>query len=268
MAWMTRLATAADYPNVARLFPELRVPDPTPTVEQFTTNMLPRVLLLCDGEAVLGYTFWLVLGATAHVVHVVVDPAARGRGAGTALMEATRAAALATGCQRWSLNVKVDNTPALRLYARCGLARAHDAWTMRMTWAAVDTLPAAAAAPAAFVLGDPDEQPVAARFGLEHERFAVWRRRGAILVALREADDLVGFAAFDPAFPGMHPFRVTRPALARALFDACRAHGGAGGRDFVHLVVEGDAALADALVASGAELQFALAHLRGPLATP
>src|SRR5437773_2813151 len=101
MPLRTRVATAADYGAFARLFPELRVPDPLPSEEQFARRMLPRVLLLAgdDGETI-GYAFWQRYGRMAHVVQVVVDPRTRGRGGGAALMEAVRVEVVRAGCSR------------------------------------------------------------------------------------------------------------------------------------------------------------------------
>lgn len=256
----TRLATVEDYAHFTRLFPELRVPDPLPTASDFATLMLPRVLLLCDGDAVIGYSHWQIYGQAAHVVHVVVDPTARNRGAGRALMEATRAAARAAGCTRWMLNVKLDNEPARRLYQRCGLGEAYHSWALRLDWAVVDALPRPGGSAA---LGAIDEAAIAARFDLLPERFELWRRRGATFVALWEDGAPVAFATYDARFAGAYPFRVARPELLRALLEAIRPHAVG---DQLRLSIEGDAPAKDALLGAGAALVFALAHMTGPLA--
>src|SRR5579883_2131386 len=117
-----RSATEADYPVFARLFPELRVEDPLLTPDQFAARMLPGTVIAEEGRDPVGYGSFRTYGSTAHVVHVVVDPCARGRGVGRALMDGLRARVRALSCDRWYLNVKQDNTEALRLYERCGLA--------------------------------------------------------------------------------------------------------------------------------------------------
>lgn len=59
----------------------------------------------------------------ARIYSLAVDPVARGRGlAQTLIVDAERTAA-ARGCDRVRLEVRVDNLPALALYARQGYAR-------------------------------------------------------------------------------------------------------------------------------------------------
>ncbi len=63
------------------------------------------------------------LPASAHVQMVrglAVDPACRGRGVGTALVEAAIAEAKARGARKLSLRVLGPNTVARRLYESCG----------------------------------------------------------------------------------------------------------------------------------------------------
>lgn len=63
------------------------------------------------------------LPASAHVWHcngLAVDPAARTRGVGRALMEAVIAEARARGGRRFTLRVFAPNEPARRLYERLG----------------------------------------------------------------------------------------------------------------------------------------------------
>ena len=55
-----------------------------------------------------------------HVVALWVDPGARRQGAGTALLAAARAEAVAAGAETLSLWVREDNAAALRLYAHLG----------------------------------------------------------------------------------------------------------------------------------------------------
>ncbi len=268
MAFTTRLATSDDYPIFARLFPELRVHDPMPDREHFAARMLPRVLLLeGDDGGAIGYAYWQRYDRTAHVVNVVVDPRVRGRGAGRALMDALRAHVAAIGCTRWYLNVKTDNTPALRLYERCGLVPEHGIWVLRITWAQIDTLPGAASpSVVAFVTTPADDPALGALYGYERDRLAQWRARPTTrLIALRDGGALAGFTAFDPTFPGAHPFRVAAPGLARPLLDGCRTAVPPGGYDYLHVTVEEHGALRDLFERAGATLDFALVQLGAAL---
>jgi GNAT superfamily N-acetyltransferase len=260
---ITRDATVSDYPAYVRLFHELKIPDPDPTPEHFAGQILPRVIVACEADAVIGYASWRTYGPTAHVMNVVVDPAARCRGIGGVLMDGVRARSIASGCTRWYLNVKRDNLAALQLYARCGLVHELDSWSLQIAWARV---PPPGGATAADTAQAADAAAVAARFAVDRDRFEFMRGRpGYVLVALREAGELVGFAAFAPDFPGAYPFCATRPELGGALLDAMRSHADHTRFDFVRATIEGDPALKDALVALGAEVTLEILRLSAPL---
>jgi GNAT superfamily N-acetyltransferase len=263
--WATRRATAADHAAVRRLFAELGVPDPPPEAEGFAQHWLPRVIVACDGacdgDEVVGYAHWRIYGGTAHVVNVVAASAARGRGVGGALMDAVRAAVRAEGCTRWYLNVKRDNAPALRLYARHGMAIERELWAMEIAWAQVDSLAGDREA-AAYTPGPEEDAAIADRFALERDRLASLRARpGTKVIALREGGAPAAYAAFEPQFPGAAVFCVARVALARPLFEGCRAHADLARFDFLRLVVDGARALAEALVAGGAKITFELRQM-------
>lgn len=250
----------------ARLFPELGVADPLPTAEQFASAMLPRVILLEeDGEA-LGYAFWQVYGPTLHVVQVVVAPKARGRRAGQALLKEVRGHGRRAGCSRWYLNVKKDNTPALRLYERLGFTREMEGWALRTAWDEVAKLPDEPRAPAPRAPQPSDDPAIARRFDLDVERIATLRARpGQVLVVLGEPDHPLAFAGFAPAFPGVYPIRVARSELARAVFDALRPHARA---PHLHVFVEGDRGLYELLCGVGARLEHAIFRMGAALPAP
>lgn len=261
-----RIATPDDHPVFARLFPELGVQDPLPDREDFAQQMLPRVLVLCDGPDPIAYATWQIHGCAAHVVQLVVDPRARGRGAGRALMAAVRAIVIGDGCTRWGLNVKRDNLPAIRLYERFGMRAQYDAWAMRVGWAQACAFPSGVGAPVAFTPRPEDDATIAARFAIDQERITRFRSRpGFVLAALREHGAIAAFAAFDTNFPRVFPFRVARVELAAPLFNALREHARADRPEIILLVVEADRALFDALRGAGAELLHELIHMGAPL---
>jgi len=268
---VVRVATAADYPLFVRLFPELGVDDPLLTREQFAERILPRALVVEDGgegdRSPVAYGSWRVYGDTAHVVHVIVDPRARRRGVGLMLMGALRERALGERCPRWYLNVKHDNAAAIRLYERCGMAVEQEGWALRLEWAQLASLRGDdRAGEPAVVCPSPasDDAEVAARLSLDLPRLSLVRARpGNVPVALREQGKPVAFGIFDPSFPSVYPLRAARVGLARRLFDAVRPLAGAA--PHVHTVVEGDGALCDALLATGAELRHAFYRMGAAL---
>ncbi len=258
--WATRRATTGDHAAVRRLFAELGVPDPPPEADGFAEHWLPRVIVACDGEEVIGYAHWRIYGGTAHVVHVVAAPHTRGRGVGGALMDAVRAAVRAEGCTRWYLNVKRDNAPALRLYERHGMAIERELWAMEIAWAQVDSLAGDREA-AAYTPAPEEDAAIAERFALDRGRLASLRANGMKVLALREGGAPAAYAAFDPRFPGAAVFCAARVELARPLFEGCRTHADLARFDFLRLVVDSDRALADALVAVGAKITFELLQM-------
>jgi GNAT superfamily N-acetyltransferase len=254
-----RPATLGDYGTFARLFPELGVPDPLLSPDEFAGRMRASTLIAENAGEALGYTFSRRYGATVHVVHVVTDPRARGRGVGRALLDAVRARAMAEGCTAWFLNVKQENATAIRLYKRAGMAIQREAWAVDVTWANLAALPRDCldGGVVSFVPAPEDDAELESRLGVDIDRLALLRSQPAasVLLALREAGAPVAFAAFDPAFPGVSQLRVARPGVARAVFDALRA---VARHEHVHVLVDGDRALYDALGAAGARLVHAI----------
>jgi ribosomal protein S18 acetylase RimI-like enzyme len=89
--------------------------------------MVPEATLVAIGpegalEGIVVTT--LVAPATAHIAQVAVDPAARGRGTGAALLQAASGAARALGARRVTLLVSESNAAARSLYARVGFTPA------------------------------------------------------------------------------------------------------------------------------------------------
>ncbi len=260
---MIRPAEPDDYEAYTRLFAELAIPDPVPTRERFVDSLLPRLSVAVRDGAVVGFCSWRPYGPLAHVVQIAVDRAVRGQRIGEQLLSHVRGLAIAAGCTRWYLNVKRDNTSAIKLYERVGLRRELESVVVSIAWRCLSPHPVTGG------LLEPSEDAVAAeRFAVPPERLAMWRSQGARgrfhLVALRDGDEITGIAAFDPDFPGAAMFRAVRPALAADLLEAMRPFA-LPAFDFVRATVEGDRPLADALIALGAETLFELHRLSAPL---
>ncbi len=260
MPLTARTATVADYEVYARLFPELAVPDPVLPRERFAAEMLPRTVVVEEGNRALGYGHYRIYADLAHVVHVVADPRARGRGVGRALMQALGARAAGEGCTGLYLNVKKDNGPAIRLYDRCGLAVEYESWPVRAEWSTLLALEGPAAR--AYVAPAEEDRLVEERFGFPAARIALSRTRPqAVVMAVADgADGPDGVAAFEPLVPGVYPIACRRPELARALFAALQPHATGS---FVYVTVERDRALADHLRLAGAELLFEIVRMSG-----
>ena len=62
-------------------------------------------------------------GSSAELISIAVDPAARGKGAASVLMQSTLRRLRRRGIPRVSLMVKVTNDPARRFYEKWGFTR-------------------------------------------------------------------------------------------------------------------------------------------------
>ena len=232
-----RSARPADYPAFVGLFGELQVPDPVPSVEEFTTNLSPAMLVAEADDSVVGYITWRHYATATAVANVVVKPAWRGRRIGELLLERVREQARAAGSSGWYLNVKADNASAIRLYERCGFTIRHESFALVMPWSAALALPVEEGLQPR-LLEPGDDGIVERTFGLDAGRVAALRaRQGTVLIAVDGAAGLVGFAAFSPGRPGVFPFRMLRPSVAGNLLRACHDRADIVRFDFVRLTV-------------------------------
>lgn len=264
-----RAARPGDYSDYARLFPELEVPDPVPTAERWWEKQGERTLIAEEGGQVRGYLWDELIGSTLYIRHVVTDPGFRRGGVAKRLIAASQARARAASAQRWCLNVKDDNVAAITLYESLGLKPAYVTLVLRMSWARVpapETDALAVREPAA------DDAPrVEVALGLLAGQVAHQRGIGRVLVAAFDAGGApVGFAAFDPTFPGAYPFRARDVSAAGALLKGMAPHrvafGSGDWRDVsVQLVVEENEPLGEALERIGAERVLRILHLAAPL---
>ncbi|MER5865524.1 GNAT family N-acetyltransferase [Kitasatospora sp. NPDC002040] len=128
-----RTARPEDEPELARLdhvswsWLSDVVPQPAPDAQLFDERRPPVNFLVAESEGrILGYIQQgspTPLPSNRHIRQIqgfVVDPAARGRGIGRALVEAACALARADGVHRMTLRVLAHNAQARRLYERCG----------------------------------------------------------------------------------------------------------------------------------------------------
>lgn len=262
-----RGATANDYPAYAVLFRELGVDDPTPSAEQFAAELAPSILIYERDGVPIGYVSYERLAANGFIRNLVVAPGARGAGVGAALMTAAASQLRERGAtDQWHLNVKADNIVAIRFYERLGMRVQHRSVVLRLPWANLDRLPADDTRVTVLPLSDGDDGDIERALGILTGLLPRFRaRRGIVLLQLRDEQRApLGVACFDPGFPGVFPFCVTRPALAAPLLRALAPH--ARPDDLaLQLVVENDDDLADALTAAGAASRLRLFHYAGPL---
>ncbi|HTR55362.1 MAG TPA: GNAT family N-acetyltransferase [Kofleriaceae bacterium] len=260
-----RPAEPRDYDAYARLFRELAIDDPVPTRDDWTRNLSRDVIVVERDAEVIGYAAFHKLAVAGHLRNIAVAPEARRGGFGRALMEAARDRLRADGAREWHLNVKIDNAPAIRLYESLGMTIEHRSTFVRFHWADVARLPSSPPAMVSAVEPSDDDELERA-FELLSGRIARTRTRpGRVILQLRDEHGApVGVACFDPAFPGAYPFCVAAPTFSGALLAALRPHARPGDA-WLGVSAEDDDALADALVAAGAEVRLQLLHYRGAI---
>ena len=82
-----------------------------------------RYVVVTDEEGrVIGYGGLLIVEQDAHITTLAVDPAVRRHRLGTRLMLTLVDLALTSGAHHLTLEVRVSNNPARRLYERFGFA--------------------------------------------------------------------------------------------------------------------------------------------------
>jgi len=263
---LIRPAHAGDYATFTRLFPELGVDDPVPSLERWSAELAPTTLIAERAARPVGYAFFQLLDTVGYVRNVVSAPEARRTGVGKALMLALAEHFRSRGAETWCLSVKPDNLPAIRLYEALGMRFKYASAALRIRWRELDALPAdpADAIPAAIAAAD--DAALESALHLASGMLADMRKRGRVMVGLfdRISRAPLGAAAFDPAFPGALPFRVLRAEYAPALLRALRGHA-LPELDWVQLVLEDDPALVSLLKAAGASVYLEFVQYCGAL---
>ena len=114
----------ADLPRVLELETAIYPQPWSPLVFTEELSQANRVYLVAvdDDDTVVGYAGLMVVAADAHITTVAVDPVARGNRLGTRLMLALADAAVEAGAEHLTLEVRMSNEAAQRLYERFGFA--------------------------------------------------------------------------------------------------------------------------------------------------
>lgn len=259
----TRPASIGDYAAFTRLFPALGVPDPTPSEARFAEAILPDAYVAEDAADVLGIVWARKRGVKLHVVYLIVDEVHRRRGVGRALMGAAAEHGRSLGLATWMLNVKPENTAARRLYSAIGMREVMASVSLKLAWASVARLPLSPATTEVTPLTDDARFEAVPGLGLGHSELAAMRALpGRVFYGAESEGQPVGLVAFDAAFPGVSPFRMTAPIHARALLESVAP---LAQHDHVHAFVEGDPALEELLTSVGATPSLRTLRMEGDI---
>ncbi|MGZ4163662.1 MAG: ribosomal protein S18-alanine N-acetyltransferase [Tumebacillaceae bacterium] len=93
-------------------------------VAELTQNHFAKYLVAIHEGVVVGYAgVWVILDE-GHVTNIAIHPDARGKKLGEALMRELMATAIANGAERMTLEARVSNFVAIRMYEKLGFASA------------------------------------------------------------------------------------------------------------------------------------------------
>ena len=119
-----RLATYEDMEELLRIEEECFAQErfDTELLEALVTSALFRSFVAEDESGTLGSAM-VYLGPhmeEAHILSIAVLPSARGKGVGKALAQRLEGEAIGAGARLMSLEVRMDNTSARKLYLTMG----------------------------------------------------------------------------------------------------------------------------------------------------
>lgn len=254
-----RQARVTDHAAYAKLFPELGVDDAIFDEARFAREIMPTTIVAEDESGPTGYAFYVVIGETTHVSHLVVAPRARRTGVGRALMLEIARRARDAACTTWRLNVRPENAPALALYEDLGMKRMFESCALRVEWRTIEDAPSGGR-----LIDASEDERIERSMKMLPGQLAQARAAKRLAIAIDQNGETTGAAVFDPHFPGAPVFRVTRPEHAVDLLRALRPHA-LPSFDFVGVKIEDQPAVADALLALGARVRLRIIHMAGPV---
>ena len=178
------------------------------------------------------------------------------------MLERVQASMRSQGCERWRINVKPDNVPAVRLYTSLGMTVQHACASIRFEWTLLDALPKPSGTLSIVEPDDEQRRTLESTYGLPMGQLATADGRDDAHVRAVFGADLQGVALFDAAFPGAFPFRADSLDAAMTLLHGLRP---LATQASMGIVAEDDDALDRLLVDAGARVPFRFVHMRGRL---
>ena len=263
MPLRARPANADDYDLLVRFHRYFELPDPDPARDWWERFHVHARFVEDESGRAVGYGLAYRLDQLAYVLHVSVEPDARRRGVGRAVMECLAKKLRDDGTTRWALNVKEENAPAIALYRSLGLEVAFVIEVLRIDVTKVAALPASSVS---VETSEPNEdRTVEDTFRFDHGRLERFREMpDRVLLRAREADRIVGVAGLDPRFPGAPIFRARDAGVARRLLEHMQTRVKPE-VEHLRLVLEDDDRLARVLVSAGGEREMKLLRMVGPI---
>ena len=121
-----RPMTEQDVPTIVAI-EEVSFPVPWSAnsfVSELRDNYLARYYCLELSGRIIGYMgLWIVMGE-AHITNIAIWPGCRGQGWGEYILKSIMHKLFSAGVQRFTLEVRVSNEPAQKLYTKLGFRAA------------------------------------------------------------------------------------------------------------------------------------------------
>jgi ribosomal protein S18 acetylase RimI-like enzyme len=258
-----RPAQPSDYAAYAHLFPQLRGQTIVLLREAWIREDQPYSLMAEVDGTVVGYVLWSDLG---HIGHLVVDEQWRGRRVGEQLLQAAANILRRRGLTEWTLNVREENRPAIKLYERMGFRPWRLEYELCVPWASVRVLPREKRRMKAYRILPPGDARIEKELRLEPGALTAFRQqaRDNVVAVLRLADGrLVGMCAFSPSFATVERHWFFGEARAGPLFTALSKFREPDDEAFLLRLPYGP--LFKVLRRYGATAVLSLLHMKGPI---
>lgn len=256
-----------DHADFIRLYAELGVEDPPPTLDMWVSELVHRSFFVEGPEGVRAYALVNVLGDTGHVANLVVAPEQRRRGLGRQVMRALAAHFRTRGCRQWMLYVKEENVAARALYRSVGMREGRVETTWRLSREHLQSLPVPPESLEVVPVTEPDFAGLTDAFGLvpgKLARFATQPSHQLLRLLDVEHPGSIGLGVMDVRRPSgvLVPFFAATPMHARALLEEGFL---ALGHPERLRVVTADAALESLLARARAPVVMRTLAMSGPL---
>jgi ribosomal-protein-alanine N-acetyltransferase len=124
---MIRMMTKEDLPVIAEMEKDLFPESPWPEYEflqEMEHNPFSVLAVYEEGGEILGYMDYWITYEQAQLANIAVARKAWGKGIGSRLMDECVRQAEKAGCEVLSLEVRVSNERAVKLYEKYGFIRA------------------------------------------------------------------------------------------------------------------------------------------------